>query len=203
MLAQEIGRPRYGSYYVYFTNRIPRADLKMLAESDINELVQDIKEVPSDYMALESHVYTFSIKTPIKNLQWESSSFQKTVDSLKSLLLSLRTPKPKIVFLKNSKLCEELATSVYQQMYADTNLPKDQDWTSRSATRNQPEPATLVIFDRRTDPVTPLLNQWTYQVNANYFLSNSDRIKVIFSTLIVKRCKTFFNFYSILSTFQL
>ena len=41
MLSHEIGRPWYGSYYVYFTNRVPRADLKMLAESDINEVVQE------------------------------------------------------------------------------------------------------------------------------------------------------------------
>ena len=101
MLAQEISRPRYGSYYVYFTNRVPRADVKMLAESDINELVQDIKEIPSDYMALESHVYSFALKAPIRNLQWDDSSFHRTVDSLKSLMLSLRSPKPKIVYLKN------------------------------------------------------------------------------------------------------
>lgn len=168
MLAQEISRPRYGSYYVYFTNRVPRADVKMLAESDINEVVQDIKEIPSDYMALESHVYSFSLKAPIRNLQWDASSFQRTVDSLKSLMLSLRSPKPRIVYVKNSKLCEELATAVGQQLYSDSNLPKDQDWAtlggSRTGSKSHNETATLIIVDRRTDPITPLLNQWTYQV---------------------------------------
>ena len=168
MLAQEIGRPRYGSYYVYFTNRVPRADLKMLAESDINEVVQDIKEVPSDYKALESHVYTLSVTTPIRNLQWDPPSFQKSVDKLKSLLLSFRSPRPKVAYIKNSKLCEELAKAVYQQMHADVNLPNEQQSTAFISTRNgkrsPPESATLIIMDRRTDPVTPLLNQWTYQV---------------------------------------
>ena len=140
----------------------------MLAESDINEVVQDIKEIPSDYMALESHVYSFSLKSPIRNLQWDVSSFQRTVDSLKSLLLSLKSPKPRIVYVKNSNLCEELATAVSQQLYSDSNLPKDQDWatigSSRTGSKRHIETATLVIVDRRTDPITPLLNQWTYQV---------------------------------------
>ena len=162
MLAQEIGRPRYGSYYVYFTNRVPRADVKMLAESDINELVQDIKEIPSDYMVLESHVFTLSIKNPIRNLQWDPYAFQRTVDSLKSLMLSLRSVNPKIVFVKNSKLCEELATAIYQQMHSESNLPKDKDWLK--SMKNTSDAANLIILDRRTDPVTPLLNQWTYQV---------------------------------------
>ena len=168
MLANEIGRPRYGSYYVYFTNRVPRADVKMLAESDINELVQDIKEIPSDYMVLESHVFTFSIKSPIRNLQWDTYAFQRSVESIKSLMLSLRSPKPKIIYVKNSKLCEELATTVYQQMNAESNIPSDQDWATSGSSRSLkslPEPANLIILDRRTDPVTPLLNQWTYQVN--------------------------------------
>ena len=176
MLAHEIGRPRYGSYYVYFTNRVPRADLKMLAESDINEVVQDIKEVPSDYMALEAHVYSLSIKTPIRNLQWDRVPFQKTLDSLKSLLLSLRSLRPNVVYIKNSKLCEELATTLFQQMYADVNVPKDQEWAairgSKNGQRKQPDSATLIIMDRRTDPVTPLLNQWTYQVGVMKFNLN-------------------------------
>ena len=164
MLAQEIGRPRYGSYYVYFTNRVSRADVKMLAESDINEVVQDIKEIPSDYMALESHVFSLNLKTPIRNLEWDSYSFQKTVDSLKSLLLALKEQKPQIAYVKNSKLSEDLAMAINQQMTGDTNLARDQDLTSRVGSQSYQGPATLIIFDRRTDPVTPLLNQWTYQV---------------------------------------
>ena len=167
MLAQEIGRPRYGSYYVYFTNRVPRADLKMLAEADINEVVQDIKEVPSDYLALEAHVYSLALKTPIRNLQWDRVSFQKCIDSLKSLLLSLRSPRPHVIYVKNSNLCAELATNLFQQMHSDISLPKEHDSITLGNTRNgrsDSRPATLIVVDRRTDPVTPLLNQWTYQV---------------------------------------
>ena len=177
MLSHEIGRPRYGSYYVYFTNRVPRADLKMLAESDINEVVQDIKEVPSDYMALEAHVYSLSIKSPIRNLQWDRVSFQKTLDSLKSLLLSLRSPKPNVAYIKNSNLCEELATTLFQQMHAEVNVPKDQDYDAFNRAKNgpkNPDSATLIIMDRRTDPVTPLLNQWTYQAMIHELLGTTN-----------------------------
>lgn len=74
MLAKELAWPRYGSYYVFFTNRIQRADLKLLAESDVHEVVRDVKEVPSDFTALEPHAFTLvGIRTPpIRNLRYRN-----------------------------------------------------------------------------------------------------------------------------------
>lgn len=47
----------------------------------------------------------------------------------------------------------------------------------------------LLVIDRRDDPVTPLLNQWTYQVNLNLQLWHSTSCRgrgkfLIFSFII-------------------
>ena len=83
LLAREVASPRYGSYFIFFTNRVKRADLKSLAEADGNEVVSDLKEIPSDFLVFESHVFTTKLPAempfPVKNLQWnkENSALQR------------------------------------------------------------------------------------------------------------------------------
>ena len=74
LLAREVASPRYGSYYIFFTNRVKRADLKSLAEADGNEVVADLKEIPSDFLVFESHVFSTKIPSPIKHLQWNKDN---------------------------------------------------------------------------------------------------------------------------------
>lgn len=161
LLAREVASPRYGSYHIYFTNRVKRADLKALAEADANEVVADLKEIPSDLLALESHVFATGVKRPVRNLQWnkEEAALQRCLDGLKSLLMSLKTAgQTHICYMKESPVCEELANTVHQQLADD-----DVHEASSNSRRGNAGSATLLILDRRIDPVTPLLNQWTYQ----------------------------------------
>lgn len=53
---------------------------------------------------------------------------------------------PLIRFDGSSSLCRSLATSLNAKLGVE-----------------QPNQVTLLIYDRREDPITPLLNQWTYQ----------------------------------------
>jgi vacuolar protein sorting-associated protein 45 len=71
LLIKELSAPRYGSYYLYFTDQVKKSDLKQLAEADSFEVVIDVKEIPSDFLVLESHVFlTSGVSRPMKNLQW-------------------------------------------------------------------------------------------------------------------------------------
>ena len=155
MLCMELNKPRFGSYYIYLTNKIPKTDLKVLAESDVNEVVQDVKEMPSDFMALEAHVFSLGLNRPVlaSATSWSPDMFQTSLDSLKSLTWALKVGSgSQVAYLRASNICEELATGLYQQL-------NSQDYTTVNNS-----PATVVVLDRRMDPVTPLLNQWTYQV---------------------------------------
>lgn len=161
LIAREVASPRYGSYYIYFTNKVKRSDLKALAEADGNEVVSELKEIPSDFMVFESHVFTTKIPIPIRNLRWNkiNSTLARCVDSLKSLLLALKATQANICYMKESTLCEELAHGIKDEIVHEGARE-----------------ATLIILDRRMDPVTPLLNQWTYQVYHSllYSFCNSD-----------------------------
>jgi hypothetical protein len=67
---------------------------------------------------------------------------------LKSLLLSLKSTKPNVVFTKQSMVCEELARAVHKEFSGLDN--------SNFPAKNEP---ILLILDRRLDPATPILNQ--------------------------------------------
>lgn len=70
-----------------------------------------------------------------------------------ALLLALKK-KPLIRYQKNSLLAKKLATEVRYNMTQEDSL---------FDFRKTDTPPILLIVDRRDDPVTPLLTQWTYQ----------------------------------------
>ena len=71
LLTKELASPRYSSYFVYFTDRTKKSDLKQLAEADAFEVVVDVKEIPSDFLVLDSHLFlTSGVTKPMKNLNW-------------------------------------------------------------------------------------------------------------------------------------
>lgn len=76
------------------------------------------------------------------------------------MLLALKK-KPLIRFEKNSLLCKKLATEV---RYAMTEEEQLFDF------RRADTPPILLLVDRRDDPVTPLLTQWTYQAMVHELL---------------------------------
>ena len=65
--------------------------------------------------------------------------------------MALKATKANICYVKDSPISEELAHGIKEEI-------------NHEGIRD----TTLVILDRRIDPVTPLLNQWTYQVCITY-----------------------------------
>ena len=62
---------------------------------------------------------------------------------------------PLIRYEGKSPICARIADCLKQK------FDLDQEFVTKMA-RNQPS-TQLLIIDRRDDPITPLLNQWTYQ----------------------------------------
>lgn len=121
LLAKEVASPRYGSYHIFFTNKVKRADLKSLAEADGSEVVSDVREVPSDFLVYEPHVFTTKIPNPIKSLRWNKTHLSRCTDSIKSLLLALKATKANICYSKESTLCEELAHGIKDEINHEGN----------------------------------------------------------------------------------
>jgi vacuolar protein sorting-associated protein 45 len=84
---------------------------------------------------------------------WHADSLQRSTEGVMALLLSLKK-KPLIRYAKNSLLAKKLATEVRYHITQEEQL---------FDFRKTDTPPILLIVDRRDDPVTPLLTQWTYQ----------------------------------------
>ncbi|KAF9297542.1 vacuolar protein sorting-associated protein 45 [Linnemannia elongata] len=158
-LIQELRDPCYGDYYLYFSNRIKKTAIERLAEMDEHEVVREVQEFYADYYAINPDCFSINMDpetTPLYGdsfASWDTTSFIRTVDGLMGLLLSLKK-KPLIRYQKQSAMAKRLATEVQFQIQQEGQL---------FDFRKSDTPPILLVLDRRNDPVTPLLSQWTYQ----------------------------------------
>lgn len=168
LLCQELRNPKYGAYYLYFSNIIAKADVKLLAENDEQELVKEVQEMYMDYLAVNPHLFSLGISNCTTSNSWNYSALQRTIQGLIALLLSLKKC-PIIRYQANSLVCKDLASRL------EDVISKESALFSFSQT-SQP---LLLLIDRRDDPVTPLLNQWTYQAMVHELLTiNNNRVNL-------------------------
>jgi vacuolar protein sorting-associated protein 45 len=100
---------------------------------------------------------------------WNQDSLARSTEGIIALLLSLKK-KPLIRYEKNSLLCKKLATEVRYSMTQEEQL---------FDFRKTDTPPILLILDRREDPITPLLTQWTYQAMVHELLGiNNGRVNL-------------------------
>jgi len=163
-LVAELKRPKYGSYDIYFSNIIKSTQLERLAEADEHEVVQEVQEYFADYLACGSSLVTFGLHGCVDSsnpAKWNPKIFTRVSQGLTALMLSLKR-RPVIRYQASSDLCRDLAGSIGGTIERERSSLFD---------FRQTDPApVLVVVDRRDDPVTPLLNQWTYQAMVHELL---------------------------------
>ena len=88
-----------------------KTELKVLAESDVHEVVQDIQEIPSDFLVIESHLFSVGLQQPVLESaqKWSPDAFTRTLESVKSMLwgkhiFAKSTLKEKYVLKKQKKI---------------------------------------------------------------------------------------------------
>ncbi|XP_062567933.1 vacuolar protein sorting-associated protein 45-like [Saccostrea cucullata] len=168
-LAQELRMPKYGLYYIYFSNVISKQDVKVLAEADDQEVVREVQEFFGDYIAVNPHLFTLNIPGCCQALNWSPGSLSRTVEGLTSVLLSLKKC-PMIRYQNSSEMARRLAENVRNTINREAALFEF---------RKTDVAPVLVILDRRDDAVSPLLNQWTYQAMVHELLGiNNNRINL-------------------------
>nr|CAG4643106.1 EOG090X03QA [Ilyocryptus agilis] len=170
LLAAELKSPRYGIYYIYFSGIISKASIKVLAESDEQEVVREIQEFYADYFAVGPHLFSLNLEKPIIGMEWNQSCLQRTVQGITSILLSLKK-SPTIRYQAPSNLTRRLAEGLRDVVTKESSLFHFQ--------RGDSVPL-LLILDRRCDPITPLLNQWTYQAMVHELLTiKNNRVSLV------------------------
>lgn len=161
---QELQNPKYGEYYIFFSNMVTKSQLERLAEADDLEVVSQVEEIFQDYHILNEDF--FSLDIPIERLfqrrdVWDESVLTECTKCLTSLLLSLKV-RPEIKFEANSKVCSKLAREINYEIEQNEKTLFDFPVVD--------SPPLLVLLDRKNDPLTPLLQPWTYQSMLNEYI---------------------------------
>jgi vacuolar protein sorting-associated protein 45 len=151
---------------VDFSNVVLKSSLERLAEADDHELVRSVQEYFADYLVINPDFMSLDLSPPSHRVWgtspelWHPDALQRSTEAVIALLLSLKK-KPLIRYARNSLLTKKLATEVRYRMTQEEQL---------FDFRKPDTPPILLIVDRRDDPVTPLLTQWTYQAMVHELL---------------------------------
>jgi vacuolar protein sorting-associated protein 45 len=165
-LIDELRAPKYGEYNIYFSNIIRKSSLERLAEADDHEVVKAVQEYFADYIVVNPDLMSLNLGYPKQRLWshspdlWNTDTLQRTTEGVCALLLSLKK-NPLIRYEKNSLMAKKLATEIRYQLTQEEALFSFQKTDT---------PPILLILDRRDDPITPLLTQWTYQAQVHELL---------------------------------
>lgn len=188
-LRTELRHPHFQSYSLFSTNTIPRTHIEEIADADAHERVANLRELFADYFVLSPTLISFGVlpcvptsrplESPVQN-----PDIKRTVDAISALILSLKIT-PRVRFQASSSLCRNVAERLCVRFDQERSLFEF---------RPRTPPPLLLVLDRREDPVTPLLNQWTYEamlhelIGVNYnriSLKDSPNIPDEFRELVV------------------
>ncbi|EIM86024.1 Sec1-domain-containing protein [Stereum hirsutum FP-91666 SS1] len=131
-----------------------------LADADEFEVVREVQEYFADYAPLLPSLFSLnhipSSSRPLYGSTpntWDPKALELSVQGLTAVLLSLKK-KPVIRYERMSGMAKKLAVEVQHRIQTESQL---------FDFRLTQVPPLLLILDRRNDPVTPVLSQWTYQ----------------------------------------
>ncbi|ROV89900.1 hypothetical protein VSDG_08267 [Cytospora chrysosperma] len=165
-LLDELRDPKYGEYHLYFSNVVKKSALERLAEADDHEVVKLVQEHFADFVVINPDLFSLNVHVPQTRIwsttpdMWSTDTLARTTEGLIAVLLMLKK-RPLIRYEKNSLLAKKLATEVRYHINQEDQL---------FDFRKVDTPPILLILDRRDDPVTPLLTQWTYQAMVHHLL---------------------------------
>lgn len=166
-LIQELHRPKYSVYFIFFSNVISKSEVKALAEADEQEVVAEVQEFYGDFIAVNPHLFSLNLQGVVRGRSWEPTILPRVTQGLTSVMLALKKC-PMIRYQLSSDMAKRLAESVKQIITKEYEL---------FDFRKTEVPPLLLILDRSDDAITPLLNQWTYQAMVHEMLGlNNNRI---------------------------
>ena len=158
-IRDQLHTSKYKEYHFFFSNVTGDDFLRQLAEADEKESIRTVSEYYADYYALTDNLFTLHI--PLSRslarpqhlwLEPERTRFVRTVSGLSAFFASLKR-KPEIRYAGASELCKGVGLELSKMMRENNDL----------FNYPQADAPLLLLCDRRDDPVTPLLTQWTYQ----------------------------------------
>jgi len=172
LICRELREPVFAEYHIFFSNIVqPDSERKKwieeLAAADVNFCVSAVQELYADFYSIQDDLFTLNMKhaASLSTNSPLDSEAERVVAGVCSILLALKR-QPNIRYGAQSVGCRRLAQGIVHRMERERELFS---FRQRSAA-----PTLLLILDRREDPVTPLLKQWTYQAMAHELIGIHD-----------------------------
>ena len=162
---------------LFFTNQLTDDYLQKLAQYDINMQVKNVQEIYLDYYIINSNVFHLNLESVICNLdmnpieKWDQYAIQmneRIYQGLISACLSNRM-KPIIKSVKGSDICLNLGKKLAK--FFDDNYD---NFIRKECGQNFN--GILLLYDRKEDPISPLINQWTYQAQLHEILGIKNNV---------------------------
>ncbi len=161
LLVAECKKPQFSEYHVFFSNVVSKDCLARLAKADEFDVIKQVQEYYGDYMAINEDLFHLGVENSLilssnaARTITGSNFYNKNVRGLLSVFLSLKKRPAMIRYQGTSELARRFASEVLSCIESDDIY----DFRRAGDASN----TLLLILDRRDDPVTPLLTQWTYQ----------------------------------------
>jgi vacuolar protein sorting-associated protein 45 len=173
LLLSELANPKYAEYHLFFSNIVPQDILARLARADEGDLIKQVQEYYGDFAAVNEDLFhtgvwkSISIASlPARTLD-SAALMDRNVSGVLSALLATKRKPAQIRYQATSETARRLASDVVLR------LGSDDIFEFRGAG------PLLLILDRRDDPITPLLTQWTYQAMVHELLGLKDNRVVL------------------------
>ena len=184
-LSAELQHPRYPEYHLFFSSALSTGLVRKLAESDVRERVQQVQEFYADFLPINADLWTLQCgrapssssstalaMTVSAGTSWapkHAVQYERHLQGLQAMLLALKRRPSAIRYAAASPCAEELARDLHDA------IEQDELFHFRRPTHTGG--LLLLVLDRRDDPVTPLLSQWTYQAMVHELLGlNNHRV---------------------------
>ncbi len=166
LLMKELQEPKFKEYHLFFSNIVPTDMLTRLGRLDDHELIMQVQEYYADYLAINEDFFHLGIDnslilaSPLSRTLESGQIFERNLNGILSVLLSLKRRPSQIRYQTSSDLARRMASDLVTHIEKEDGL---------FDFRRQEGPL-LLILDRRDDPITPLLTQWTYQAMVHELL---------------------------------
>ncbi|KAJ2785428.1 vacuolar protein sorting-associated protein 45 [Coemansia javaensis] len=162
-LVDELRSPKYGDYYIYFSNILKKSMVELLAENDESEVVREIHEFYADFYVATPALFHLGLTPATHPLfaeghSWNPGALARSVQGLAAVLLALKR-RPTVRYERNSAMALKLAEELEYLMGHEATLFGGGPGNNSASSSDQTQ---LLILDRKNDPVTPLLTHWTY-----------------------------------------
>ena len=174
LLAKELSEPKFKEYHLFFSNIVSQDMLARLGRLDEHDLIMQVQEYYGDYLAINEEFFHLGVENSLllsaphaRSSNEAVAIYDRNVAGVLSVLLSMKRSPSLIRYQGSSELARRLAEDVGRHIERESGL---------FDFRRQEGPL-LLILDRRDDPVTPLLTQWTYQAMVHELLGlNHNRV---------------------------